>query len=53
MEKEGQIREYRTRLVSDVVTGQLDVRGLNLPEMDEEAEEIEEDAEEEEVVDEE
>ena len=27
------IREYRTRLVSDVVTGQLDVRGLALPEI--------------------
>ncbi len=26
------IREYRTRLVSDVVTGQLDVRHLDLPE---------------------
>lgn len=30
------IREYRTRLVSDVVTGQLDVRGLDLPEAGEE-----------------
>ncbi len=31
------IREYRTRLVSDVVTGQLDVRHLiNLPDVDEE-----------------
>ena len=28
------IREYRTRLVSDVVTGQLDVRGLALPKVD-------------------
>ena len=26
------IREYRTRLVSDVVTGKLDVRGTELPE---------------------
>jgi hypothetical protein len=25
------IREYRTRLVADVVTGQLDVRGVSLP----------------------
>jgi len=25
------IREYRTRLVADVVTGKLDVRGLTLP----------------------
>ena len=31
------IREYRTRLVSDVVTGQLDVRGLDLTEMEEAA----------------
>ena len=30
------IREYRTRLVSDVVTGQLDVRWLTLPEMEDE-----------------
>jgi type I restriction enzyme S subunit len=29
------IREYRTRLVSDIVTGKLDVRGVDLPEMDE------------------
>ena len=29
------IREYRTRLVADVVTGQLDVRHLELPEIDE------------------
>jgi len=28
------IREYRTRLVADVVTGQLDVRHLDLPEVD-------------------
>jgi type I restriction enzyme, S subunit len=34
------IREYRTRLISDVVTGKLDVRGVALPE------EIEEDVEE-------
>ena len=25
------IREYRTRLISDVVTGKLDVRGVELP----------------------
>ena len=30
------IREYRTRLISDVVTGQLDVRGVEVPEVDEE-----------------
>ncbi len=29
------IREYRTRLVADVVTGQLDVRHLDLPEIEE------------------
>jgi len=29
------IREYRTRLVADVVTGQLDVRHLDLPNVDE------------------
>lgn len=29
------IREYRTRLISDVVTGKLDVRGVELPAMDE------------------
>ena len=28
------IREYRTRLISDVVTGKLDVRGAELPEPD-------------------
>jgi type I restriction enzyme S subunit len=28
------IREYRTRLISDVVTGKLDVRGVELPEPD-------------------
>lgn len=28
------LREYRTRLVSDVVTGKLDVRGVELPELD-------------------
>ena len=50
----GFIREYRTRLVSDVVTGQLDVRGLALPDvdaeaagMDAEAEELDEGADEE------
>lgn len=30
------IREYRTRLVSDVVTGQLDVRCVQLPELEDE-----------------
>jgi hypothetical protein len=29
------IREYRTRLISDVVTGKLDVRGVKLPEVEE------------------
>lgn len=28
------IREYRTRLIADVVTGKLDVRGANLPSID-------------------
>ena len=31
----GLIREYRTRLVSDVVTGKLDVRGVELPKVEE------------------
>jgi type I restriction enzyme S subunit len=30
------MREYRTRLISDVVTGQLDVRGIEVPEFAEE-----------------
>ena len=30
------MREYRTRLISDVVTGQVDVRGIEVPEMAEE-----------------
>ena len=34
------LREYRTRLITDVVTGKLDLRGVELPEL-EEAEEIE------------
>jgi type I restriction enzyme, S subunit len=29
------IQEYRTRLISDVVTGKLDVRGVELPAIDE------------------
>ena len=29
------IREYRTRLIADVVTGKLDVRGVELPPLDE------------------
>lgn len=29
------IREYRTRLIADVVTGKVDVRGVELPELDE------------------
>ena len=27
------IQEYRTRLISDVVTGQVDVRGIEAPEL--------------------
>ena len=34
------LREYRTRLIADVVTGKLDMRGVALPET-EEAEEVE------------
>lgn len=30
------MREYRTRLISDVVTGQVDVRGIQVPEITEE-----------------
>jgi type I restriction enzyme, S subunit len=29
------LREYRTRLIADVVTGKLDVRGVELPALDE------------------
>jgi type I restriction enzyme S subunit len=29
------VREYRTRLIADVVTGKLDVRGVSLPDLDE------------------
>ncbi len=29
------IREYRTRLIADVVTGKLDVRGMQLPDVEE------------------
>lgn len=29
------LREYRTRLIADVVTGKLDVRGIELPKLDE------------------
>lgn len=40
------LKEYRTRLISDVVTGQMDIRGVTVPEYvpetDEEAEEIDE-----------
>lgn len=32
------LTEYRTRLIADVVTGKLDVRGVELPELDEAAE---------------
>jgi type I restriction enzyme, S subunit len=35
----GLLREYRTCLITDVVTGKLDVRGMDLPEM-ENAEEV-------------
>ena len=29
------IREYRTRLIADMITGKLDVRGVELPTLDE------------------
>lgn len=32
----GLIREYRTRLIADVVTGKLDVRGVVVPDVDDE-----------------
>lgn len=32
------MREYRTRLIADVVTGQVDVRGIEVPEVAEESE---------------
>lgn len=35
------LHEYRTRLISDVVTGKLDVRGIVLPEESDEAAELE------------
>ena len=34
------IREYRARLISDVVTGKLDVRGVELPEPDKQESEL-------------
>lgn len=39
------IREYRTRLIADVVTGKLDVRGVEFPDLEEEVELIGEDEE--------
>ena len=44
-------KEYRTRLISDVVTGQMDVRGIEVPDYspEEDAEETDEDIEETEV----
>lgn len=49
------LQEYRTRLISDVVTGQVDVRGIEVPEVaEEELLALEEDtAEAEEITDEE
>lgn len=45
------LKEYRTRLISDVVTGQMDVRGIEIPDYtpEEEIEETDEDNEESEV----
>jgi type I restriction enzyme S subunit len=49
------LREYRTRLIADVVTGKLDVRGVELPALDEDkaldAIDLEDDADVEEVED--
>lgn len=49
------LREYRTRLIADVVTGKLDVRGVELPTLDEaeslEDLDIEDETEGDEVVD--
>jgi type I restriction enzyme S subunit len=44
-------KEYRTRLISDVVTGQMDVRGIEIPDYspEEDTEETDEDNEETEV----
>jgi len=38
------MREYRTRLISDVVTGQVDVRGIEVPEVPDELPALDEDA---------
>ncbi len=40
------LREYRTRLISDVVTGQMDVRGIEIPDYtpEEDIEEVNEEA---------
>ena len=35
------MQEYRTRLISDVVTGQIDVRNVTIPEYEAETAEIE------------
>jgi len=46
----GKLQEYRTRMISDVVTGQIDVRGIEVPEYElvqDLAEEQEEESEEE------
>jgi type I restriction enzyme S subunit len=49
------VREYRTRLIADVVTGKVDVRGLafEMPEAFEEDDLLDEDFEDEELLDEE
>jgi type I restriction enzyme S subunit len=39
------LREYRTRLIADVVSGKLDVRGVELPELDEAEALVEQDEE--------
>ncbi len=46
------MQEYRTRLISDVVTGQMDVRGIVVPDYTPE-DDVEENAADEETTDEE
>lgn len=47
------LQEYRTRLISDVVTGQIDVRGIEIPEYEYVEEESDEETDETEGADEE
>jgi type I restriction enzyme S subunit len=47
------LQEYRTRLISDVVTGQIDVRGIEIPDYEYVEEESDEETDETEGADEE